>query len=195
MKNLIAKIIRVVSVPPVLVFVLLAVVFFHGEYAITVSELIVSACFLALIPALAYPVQILIPAFRKKGREGQRNLAFLFTIGGYAAGLIYAFLFQIGKELTEIFVCYLLSCVVLIVFNKLIGRRASGHAAGTTGALLFLVRFTGWCFAPVSLAVYAASFWASLRLGRHTCSEFALGTLTSLVAFFAGIFLCRFLPV
>lgn len=184
MKEKCAKIIRIISIPPILVSVLLAFLFIHsGAVVHNVFELVLSILFLAVIPALAYPLQKFFPAYRDKGRTGQRNLAFIFTIAGYSAGLLYAVVGKVEKGLFEIYMAYFLTCAVLLFFNKVLHQKASGHAAGIVGPLLFLIWFTGIWMIPVTLIIYGLVFWSSVALRRHTPGEFVLGTLVSLVAF------------
>ena len=193
MKEKCAKIIRIISIPPILVSILLTFLFVHsGAVVQNLFELVLSILFLAVIPALAYPLQKVFPAYRDKGRTGQRNLAFLFTIAGYSAGLLYAVIGRVGQGLLEIYIAYFLTCAALLIVNKALHQKASGHAAGIVGPLLFFIRFVGLWMIPVTLTIYGLVFWSSVELRRHTPGEFILGTLVSLAAF-AVILLISFL--
>ncbi|MCI8332655.1 MAG: hypothetical protein HFE78_07505 [Clostridiales bacterium] len=184
MKEKCAKMIRVISIPPILVSALLVFLLVHSKEVVhNATELCLAILFLAVIPALAYPLQKVFPAYRDKGRTGQRNLAFLFTIAGYSAGLVYAVIGQVSKGLFEIHLAYFLTCAVLLFINKVLHKKASGHAAGIVGPLLFLIRFTGLWMIPVTVVIYGLIFWSSVILRRHTPGEFVLGTLTSFAAF------------
>ncbi len=37
---------------------------------------------------LAYPMQKILPHWKQKGQEGQRKLAFLFSMAGYSAAFV-----------------------------------------------------------------------------------------------------------
>ncbi|MCI8590355.1 MAG: hypothetical protein HFE77_06580 [Clostridiales bacterium] len=184
MKEKCAKIIRIISIPPILVSALLGFLFVQSTGVVHhAAELCLSILFLAIIPALAYPLQKVFPAYRHKGRAGQRNLAFLFTIAGYSAGLIYAVIYQVSRGLFEIYLAYFLSCAALLFVNKVMHKKASGHAAGIVGPLLFLIRFIGPWMIPVTMIIYVLIFWSSVTLKRHTPGEFVFGTLLSIAAF------------
>jgi hypothetical protein len=50
------------------------------------GDIVLAVLSLMIIPVLAYPLQNVIPGFKGKGRDGQRKLAFIFTLFGYLAG-------------------------------------------------------------------------------------------------------------
>lgn len=179
-----AKVIRVITVPPVMVAGMLGILYgtrrtiFSGG-----GELVLSLLFLAIAPALAYPAQKILPAYRDKGREGQRNLAFLFSFAGYAAALIYGLAAKSSDALKLIFGTYFFSVVLLIVLNKALRLRASGHAASIAGPLIFLCYFLGGLMILPCVALYGLILWASVSLKRHSVPEFLWGTAGSLLAF------------
>ena len=73
----IAKIVRVSSVPPFMVTILIILLYFLREGIFrSWIDAVVSIVALAVIPVLAYPLSWIIPKIRAKGREGQRILAF-----------------------------------------------------------------------------------------------------------------------
>lgn len=181
-----AKIIRVITVPPVMAAWLILALWMRSFIVRTESEAIVSIVFLSLLPLAAYPISAAVPVLRKKGREGQRNLAFAFSFAGYIGGWIYARFFSGERTLVFIFAVYVFSVILLLVFNKLLRLRASGHACSVSGPILvicFVLR--GW-WIPVCAAVFALSFWGSVRSGRHTVGEYLLGTLSVVLAIAAA---------
>ena len=57
MKDKIAQIVRIVTVPPVLILFMLLILFgVFGERFASLSELIMAVVFLSLVPACAYPM-------------------------------------------------------------------------------------------------------------------------------------------
>ena len=58
----------------------------------------------------------------------QRKLAFIFSLIGYATALLWAILVHTSKELLMICATYFISVVILTFFNKVLKKRASGHA-------------------------------------------------------------------
>lgn len=47
------------------------------------TDYAVALVFLGLFPVLVYPIWAAVPKLKEKGREGQRNLAFIGTLIGY----------------------------------------------------------------------------------------------------------------
>ncbi len=185
-----AKIVRVLTVPPVMICILLLVLYFARPSLFAgVGQLLWALLFLMVFPLLAYPVSALVPALRKKGREGQRGLAFLFTLAGYTGGLVYGLIAGVGDGLLLVYLTYFLSVFFLILLEKCFHVRASGHACSITGPLILLCYFTSWWWALPCAGVYGLVAWASLSLKRHTAKELAFGSLTAVAAFLLGILL------
>ena len=83
-KEKLAGLVRVISIPPVMVTALLLILYFWGPQPFCpVGELVTTILLLGFVPVLAYPAQPLFPRYRSRGREGQRELAFVFTGVGY----------------------------------------------------------------------------------------------------------------
>lgn len=178
-----AKIIRVVTVPPVLLTILILLLWIGREDIFhSGAEAWLSWLLLGGIPLLAYPLQPMLPGFRKQGREGQRRLAFLLNAVGYTSAMIIGYVMNLSKHLKLIFATYFLSLVILIICN-LLHIRASGHACGVSGPLVLLVYFIGWKALIPCLAVGAAVVWSSLTLKRHTGRDLLLGALACAAGF------------
>ncbi len=187
MKQKIAKLVRVISVPPfVIAALLLSLRFGYPAMFPSVLSLVLSFVFLAVIPVLAYPVSFAIPALRKKGREGQRNLSFAFTVVGYVAGAVFSFFFG-TSPLIFLFAVYLLSVLGLLVCNRILRFRASGHAASITGPILLSAWFLGWIPVVIGIVLWGLVFWSSLCTRRHTVPEFLVGTLVAIAAFLVSL--------
>jgi len=186
-KDIFAKIIRGTSVPAAWVGLLLVILYiFDLGVFDNFNQLLFAITFLALIPGAAYPLSYVIPGFKGKGHEGKRNLAFIFTFVGYTAGIIYCIIAQPSQGLLFIFIVYFLSYVVLLISNKVVKFRASGHACGLFGPIVILVYFVQWQVALPGVILFGLVVWASLYLKRHTVQELVGGCLTALVAFFSG---------
>ena len=80
---------------------------------------------------------------------------------------------------------YFMSVIMLIVFNRLLHIRSSGHSCSVSGPDLLLCIFFGAKWIPGCAAAYALIFWASVETKRHTPKEFILGSVCLLIA--AGI--------
>ncbi|MDR1357983.1 MAG: hypothetical protein LBJ48_01305 [Coriobacteriales bacterium] len=179
-----AFVVRVITVPPVLVSALLILLYlFKAGVFASLAELALSLVFLVLIPLAAYPVSAVVPGLKKKGREGQRNLALALSLVGYAGAVVYGMVTQVSNSLFLIYVTYFLSVLILLLFNKVLGIRASGHACGIMGPLVFLVYFIGPYGIIACVAVAALVIWSSLYLKRHSPGELIWGAASALIAF------------
>lgn len=184
MKEKIAKVVRTVSVPPVMATALLLIVYFTKPGFFTgVGELLVAIVFLAIVPVLAYPLSVVFPQLKKKGREGQRNLAFMMTAIGYPLLVIYAIVTGVSRGYALIACTYFLSLLILLLLNKILHLRASGHASSVAGPIALFSYFFGIKALFAGVLLYALIFWASLALNRHTPKEFIWGSLASVAAF------------
>lgn len=73
-KEKIAKVIRIISVPPVMVTTLLLILAGQrGNIFHNVWEFIITLFLLGVVPVLAYPLQKVIPSLADSVREGQRT--------------------------------------------------------------------------------------------------------------------------
>ena len=190
-QKIIAKVLRILTIPPVLVSAMLAIIFFMSDKAFgNISDFLAAVICLALIPTLAYPLQPIIPGFKGKGRDGQRALAFVTSAIGYITGFAYALISRATNEFKFIVTAYLLSVVLLLIFNKIFHLKASGHACGVLGPLLFAVYFMGWVWAIPCAVIAVAVVWSSIVLGRHTPRDLCLGGACAIASFVSvGLFI------
>lgn len=175
----VAKAIRVLTVPPVMVAALLSVLLFGADVFPSVRDFWLTLFFLAAVPVLAYPVATAVPRWRAGGQKMRRKMAFIFSIVGYIAAVATAVLRDAVPNLLYVTVVYLVSVVILTLINLLTPWHASGHACSLMGPLVLATLFIGWYAVPVAMLLYVASFWASVYMKRHTVSEFLLGSLAS----------------
>ena len=182
-----AHVIRIVSIPPVMVGVLLILLFTRrADVFAAPVEFAVSLAGLTILPILAYPVAALIPAIRKKGREGERSLAMYFSTVGYVGVFVYGLIAHVGVGLMHIYAGYLFSVVIILLGNKVFKVRISGHACSVSGPLVYSGYFLGVWGMIVGAVCWVAILWASLVMKRHTLREFIFGTLTCLFSFTVG---------
>lgn len=180
MKKHFAKVVRVLTTPPILAALLCTLLFllYDGSFA-TTGHYLAALGFLTGLPLLAYPLAVLIPALRRKGRDGQRNLALIFSVLGYVGGFVFA---MFGGTAVEkvLFGTYLLSGVALAVCT-LLHFKASGHTCGCSGPLAMLAM----CVSPWFLCGYPLLMpivWSSKALGRHTGAQLFIGALIPVLA-------------
>ncbi len=179
MKLKIAKIIRVLTVAPIMALASLITVFavrrdiFDGRWWL----LALAIAFLTVLPLLAYPMQPIIPVFKDKGRDGQRSLAMLFANGGYILGCITNIFTDAPAELWIIYLEYLISGMLILIFNKVFHLRASAHACGVIGPAAMLFSFGIHAALVVGVVLWAAALWGSLAMKRHTLPQFIGGSI------------------
>ena len=184
MKNNFAKIIRIISVPPIMVTFLLVILnIARPDIFRNNVEVLISIILLGIVPVLAYPFQFLSSSLEDNGRIMQRKLAFIFSLIGYATALLWAILVHTSKELLMICSTYFISVVILTFFNKVLKKRASGHACSITGPLVFLIYLVDWKLIFPCIIIAMLIFWSSLYLQRHTKTDLFYGVLSSLLAF------------
>ena len=171
-----AKIIRVLTIPPLLVSVMAIMLYVRvPEIFRGMGDLFALIAALAIVPTLAYPIQPLIPKFRGRGRAGQRTLAFITSAIGYVGGFLFSLIADITAELRIVFIVYFLSLLILVAFNRYSEYHASGHACGLMGPPLFAIYYLGlpWLLPCVLLGVAVAwspFCWTALRGSICTCS-------------------------
>ncbi len=179
-----AHIIRIITVPPVMVAILIVLLATLREDIFTrPSEMAVSLLCLSVLPVLAYPVSVIIPAIKRRGRDGQRSLAIYISAASYLAVFVYGFAAGVGNHVMLVYTGYFMSVVILLLANKVFRVRASGHACSVSGPLVYTAYFLGVWGIVVGVVLWGVILWASLRMKRHTPVEFLLGTLTCLVSF------------
>lgn len=176
--NKISKGMRIITLAPLMAFATVTVLFinkcafFGGTY-----NFIMALLFLTVLPLLAYPLQPYIPHFKDKGRDGQRTLAMIFAVCGYILGCVTGLALSAPSLVMFIYLEYLLSGMVILIFNKVFKLRASAHACGIIGPAVMLAYFGVVWTLPIGVILYFAAFWASVRMKRHTPLQFIGGAI------------------
>lgn len=190
-KEIVARIMRILTVPPIMALILVSVLAgSRPDILTTQSELAALVLLLAVIPALAYLWQKWRDG--RVEREKQRDIAFVFTAVGYSTAFFGAVASHRNRKLVMICMTYFLSVSLLTVCNKWLHIRASGHACGATSPLLLLVWLTGWKALLPCMLVVGGVAWSSLYLKRHTLRELAAGGAVCIISlvFSASITTC-----
>lgn len=182
MKQKISKLIRIITVAPVMALATLLTLYVHDSelFGSHPYMLLLAIFFLTVLPLLAYPLQPITPYFKSRGREGQRNLAMLFAVSGYILGCITNLFLSAPASLWIIYLDYMLSGVLIVVFNKLLHLRASAHACGIIGPATLLAYFGIPLALAVGAVLYIAAAWASITMKRHTLPQLLGGAAISL---------------
>ena len=189
-KESFAKLIRITSAPWVWATMLLLIIYVFKQGVFSgIYELLLSILFLVIIPFAVYPLQPIIPKYKDKGREGQRNLAFISCFLGYFLAVLYGILARTTTELLFIYVVYFLSWLALWFSNKIIKFRSSGHMCGITGPMVHLIYFIGWQFIIPCGVLFGLICWSSLLMKHHTAKEVIGGCCSFCIAFISGMVL------
>lgn len=186
MTNKFAKCIRILTTAPVFAILLCSLLYaLLPDGFASVGHYLTALGFLAGLPLLAYPISFMVPSLRKKGRDGQRNLAVVFSVIGYIGGFLFAML--CGGTATEkvLFGTYLISGIG-IALCTLLHFKASGHTCGCSGPIAMLATFASPWFL-LGYLLLTPIIWSSKKLGRHSGAQLLAGALIPVLA----MFLCR----
>lgn len=191
--TLICKIIRILTAPAILAVMLsLILMFTYGDAAR--SRYILLALFTGVIPVLSYPVCFFVPALKRKGRDFERKAAFVSSTVGYTGGVIWAAVSDAPKTVKIVCLTYFLSVLFLILFNKVLKIKASGHACGIFGPLLTIVMYAGYVWIIPCAVILLLVCFSSLYLKRHTLLQLFLGMLCSGTALFLSAGIVQLIP-
>lgn len=171
-------VIRKCTLAPIIAALL--IFFFYGacpEIFGSLACLLWQLLLLTFLPLLAYPLQPVLPYFRKKGREGQRYLAILFAFLGYFLDVAVTLLTRASKELCLISWTYFLSGLLILILNRLCKIYASGHAAGVSMAICLPAALNHPEVLLVSVPLHFIVAWASVAAKRHTVQQYIIGAL------------------
>ncbi len=193
--NKLYKIVRILTIPPILAAFLFLTL---GGFGIMEwVDALLGILFIGILPVLSYPLQPVLPYFKHKGREGQRNLAIIFSVLGYILGCVLALCFGAPKDtVLFIYLDYLISGVLIALFNKVFKLRASGHACGLVGPVAMILYFSitrahYYMLIPagVGLLLTVPVFISSIKMKRHTFPQLLGGSAITVGAL---LFLCIF---
>ncbi len=181
------KVLRILTLPPVITGATVMLLYFLTDN-VGVKGLILLLSCLVGIPLLAYPFsRILMP--KKEKREAQRNLALILSAVGYFIGLIGCFILKPGKVTMVFFSSYCISIVLLLLLNKLLHFKASGHACSTTTPAVLLPWQLNAFWGIVGIAIVVSVYFSSIKLKRHTFPQLLVGTACSSLALVISIVL------
>ena len=178
------KAIRVLTTAPLMAAIALALLrtcreeIFSGE----MQFLLLFFC-LGLLPLLAYPLQRFFPHFKNQGRSGQRHLAMIFAVGGYLISMLVCVITRASKAVWFFCLEYLLSGLLIFLFNRIFHVKISGHVCGVAGPIMLLAYQGLWYTVPVGCAVLILVMVASLKTKRHTVPEMIGGGFAAMASF------------
>lgn len=178
---------RILTVAPIIAAITFSILFFVSpEFSGGIINYLLGLLFITVLPLLAYPLQPVIPKFKDKGRDGQRYLAIIMSVLGYIGGSICAFALKMPAHMKILFLTYLISGIIILVFSKVIKYKASGHACGVSGPVAFLT-YTYGPVALLGLPLLALVFWSSLKMDRHKWGELIAGSIIPVASLIISI--------
>lgn len=176
------KFARAITLAPVIAMISLTVAaIFRPDVIGTAWHYAYMMLFLGILPLLAYPLQPYIPRFADKGRSGQRTLAMLFAVAGYLLNFAVSLIAQPTRGMWLICLEYLLSGVLILVFNKVLHIKLSAHGCGSAGPVALMLYFGMPIPALVMAALTALAYVSSVRAGHHTMGQLLGGSAVSVV--------------
>ncbi len=186
MKNeLLSKIIRILTVPPILALLMFTyLLFFVPEVFPHITDYIMAVSFISIFPSLAYIIQLPLKKWFP-GRDGQRTLAMILSVTGYICGLITSLLLHQPESLIFIYLTYFICGLIILVSSKVFHFKLSGHAVGSAGPVAILMMFRQWIFL-IGIPVLVCVFISSRRLKRHTTAQIVSGII---LPFLVGVIL------
>ena len=183
----VSKIFRILLLAPVIGAIMLtAIMVFRQHIFVSVLQFVLSLLCIVIFPLLAYPISYIVPSIRKKGRDGQRELAIVFSFIGYVLGFAFCFIFQSSPEQKAMFLTYVLSATLLALFSFVFKIKASGHACGVSGPVSYSTFFISpWC--AIFYIALVPVFMSSTKLKRHTLPQLFIGAIIPIVALIISI--------
>ena len=183
----VSKIFRILLLAPVIGAIMLtAIMVFRQHIFVSVLQFVLSLLCIVVFPLLAYPISYIVPSIRKKGRDGQRELAIVFSFIGYVLGFAFCFIFQSSPEQKAMFLTYVLSATLLALFSFVFKIKASGHACGVSVPVSYSTFFISpWC--AIFYIALVPVFMSSTKLKRHTLPQLFIGAIIPIVALIISI--------
>ncbi|MGN0295063.1 MAG: hypothetical protein ACI4D3_13775 [Lachnospiraceae bacterium] len=182
--------IRKITIAPIMAALMLTAFYlFTPEIFQSAVIYLSSLFFLGILPILAYPMQKYIPAYKNKGRDGQRILAMIFAVVGYVLGITVGLFLHAPKETILIYLEYLLSGIFIFLLNKCFHVKVSGHTCGIFAPIVLFINFKLFFCAGIGIIVSFLIYISSLKTKRHTLSQLIGGSIIP----FAVLFLICFL--
>ena len=182
-KELVSKIIRIITVPPLLALLVFTYLLFRvpGIF-LHISDYIMVVSFISIFPSLAYILQVPLHKWFP-GRDGQRTLAMILSVIGYVCGLATSLLLHQSSQLIFIYLTYFICGLIILVSSKVFHFKLSGHAVGSAGPIAMLIMFRQWIFL-IGIPILICVFLSSYRLKRHTFAQIISGIILPFIVGF-----------
>ncbi len=180
------KLIRRITLAPVLAaFSICMIGLFCSDVFPTPWHFSYMLFFLGILPLFAYPMQKVTPHFKDKGRDGQRTLAMIYAVAGYLLCLATLCFTAPTADMWLICLEYLVSGILILVFNKVLHIKLSAHGCGSAGPIFLLLYFGLYVPAALMAVVTVFAYVASVKAKHHTVWQLVGGSLVSVLLLFA----------
>ncbi len=191
MMNKLAKIVRIITVAPVMALLLCSVLLAKGGAYNGLYMYFVCLFCLGVLPALAYAIEHKTQIVAKRhpelsSRECMRRLAIYMSNIGYIALIVVVYTTQQPALLKEMALTYLFSGMLIYIFSIILNIDASGHSCGFIGPVVFMAYNVSWWFLSL-LPLFFILAWSSLKLKRHTPFQVVLGALIPVFSFVLAV--------
>lgn len=185
--NKLAKIVRIITVAPIMALVLCSVLLARGDAYNGIYMYFVCLFCLGVLPALSYVIEAKTHFVAKRhpemsSRECMRRLAIYMSNLGYIALTVVVYVTHQPALLKEMALTYLFSGMLIYIFSIILNIDASGHSCGFIGPVAFLAYNVSWWFLFL-LPLFFILAWSSLKLKRHTPFQVVLGAVIPVLSF------------
>ena len=189
--NKLAKIVRIITVAPIMALVLCSVLLASGDAYNGLYMYFVCLFCLGVLPALSYVIEAKTHFVAKRhpdmsSRECMRRLAIYMSNLGYIALTVVVYVTRQPALLKEMALTYLFSGMLIYIFSIILSIDASGHSCGFIGPVTFLAYNVSWWFLLL-LPLFFILAWSSLKLKRHTPFQVALGAVIPVLSFVLAV--------
>ena len=167
LKKYCAKAIRVITTAPIFAALLctLLYVLVPNSFA-SPLHFVLALGYLSVLPVLAYPISAIIPALRRKGRDGQRNLAIALSIVGYLGGFLTGLLSAARRRNASSSARISAPARCWRSARSFISRPAATRAAAPVLNAMLSLFISPWFM--LGYLLLTPIYWSSKKLGRHS---------------------------
>ena len=190
--NKIAKIIRVLTISPIMALMICLVIYFgvDDSFSSMLIFLITIFC-LVVFPVLAYPFEQKVNIVKRVNntltpRAADRKMAIIFSVISYSVALLVVFLNHESTIVKQLVLTYFISGVLIAISSFAFKFEASGHMCGMVGPMVFLAVKVSYWFLLILIPL-AFVVWSSLKLKRHTVLQLIFGSLMPVVGFIISL--------
>ncbi len=184
--NKIAKVIRVITVAPIMAIILTSLLFLYENAYFRIWDYIMNLAMIVILPVLSYPAQRVFKIFKGDMRCGERKLAIIFSCCGYTINSLYLLFLPTSNIYKIMVLTYLFSGWLIFIFTFIFKSDASGHMCGVSGPVALLFYAFGTYFALFFILLIAVG-WSSIYLKRHNIKQLLLGTFIPWVSLIVSI--------